>query len=69
MFFSTGEISFEESVLLHNVSWNCAIKSLRDSEIEENLLSWMDVLDDEPVPEGLCLEVVFLRLIIIYTDE
>ena len=34
MFFNTGEISFEESVLLHIVRGDYAIEALRDSEIE-----------------------------------
>ena len=55
MFFNTGEIIFEESVLLHIVSGDCAIEALRDSKIEGDFLSWMDVLHDAPVPEGLRL--------------
>ena len=39
MFFNTGEISFEESVLLYIVSGACAIEALRDSEIEVDFLS------------------------------
>ena len=38
MFFNTGEISFEENVLLHIVSGDCAIKALRDSKIEGDFL-------------------------------
>ena len=34
MFFNTGEISSEESVLLHIVSGDCVIEALRDSKIE-----------------------------------
>ena len=56
MFFNTGEISFEESVLLHIVSGDCAIEALRGSEIEGGFLSLMDVLHDGPVPEVLRLE-------------
>ena len=56
MFFNTGEISSEESVLLHIASGDCAIEALRDSEIEGDFLSWMDVLHDGPVPEELHLE-------------
>ena len=56
MFFNTGEIIFEESVLLQIVSGDCAIEALRDSKIEGDFLSWMDVLHDAPVPEGLRLE-------------
>ena len=39
MFFNTGEISSEESVLLHIASVDCAIEALRDSEIEGDFLS------------------------------
>jgi len=39
MFFNTGEISFEESVLLHIARGDCAIEALRDSEIEGDFLS------------------------------
>ena len=56
MFLNTGEISFEESVLLHIVSGDCAIEALRNSKIEGDFLSWMDILHDAPVPEGLRLE-------------
>jgi len=38
MFFNTGEISFEESVLLNIAKGNCAIEALRDSEIERDFL-------------------------------
>ena len=58
MFFNNGEISFEESVLLHfTKGGDCAIEAfLRDSEIEGDFLSQMNVLHDGPVPEGLRLE-------------
>ena len=56
MFFNTGEISFEESVLLHIASGDCAIEALRDSEIEGDFPSQMVALHDGPVPEGLRLE-------------
>ena len=56
MFFNTGEIIFEESVLLHIVSGNCAIEALKDSKNEGGFLSLMDVLHDAPVTEGVRLE-------------
>ena len=56
MFFNTGEISFGESVLLHILSGDCAIETLRDSKIEGDFISWMDVIHYGPVPEGLRLE-------------
>ena len=56
MIFNTGEISFEESVLLNIVNGDCAIEALRDSEIEEDFISWMDVIHYGSVPEGLRLE-------------
>ena len=39
MFFNTGEISFEESILLHIASGDWATEALKDSEIEEDFLS------------------------------
>ena len=42
--------------MLHIVSGDCAIEALRDSEIEGDFLSWMDVLHGGPVPEELRLE-------------
>ena len=59
MFFNTGEISFEESVLLHIARGDCAIEALRDSDIEGDFLSQMNVLHDGPVPEGLRLEELY----------
>ena len=56
MFFNTGEISFEESVLLHIVRGDCAIEALRDSEIEGDFLSQINILNAGTVPEGLRLE-------------
>ena len=56
MFFNTGGISFEESVLLHIERGDCAIEALRDSEIEVDFLFWMDVFYDGHIPEGLRLE-------------
>ena len=56
MFFNTGEISFRGNVLLNIVNGDCAIEALIHSGIEGDFISWLDVLDDEPVPEGLRLE-------------
>jgi hypothetical protein len=57
MFSNTVEINFQESVFLHNiVNGDFATEALRDSRIEEDFLSWMDVLHDGPVPDGLRLE-------------
>ena len=56
MFFNTGEISFEESVLLHIARGDWAIEALRDPEIEGDFTSWIVVLHYGPVPEGLRLE-------------
>jgi len=42
--------------VLHIVNGDCAIQALKDSGIEGDFLSWLDVLHDEPVPEGLSLE-------------
>ncbi len=39
MFFNTGEISFDESVLLHIARGDCAIEALMDFEIEGEFLS------------------------------
>jgi len=38
--------------VLHIVNGVCAIEALKDSGIEGDLLSWLDVLHDGPVPEG-----------------
>ena len=48
MFFNTGEISFRGNVLLNIVNGDCAIEALRDSGIEVDFLSWLDVLHDGP---------------------
>ena len=56
MFFNTGEISFEESVLLPNARGDCAIEALRDTEIEGDFPYQMVLLHDGPVPDGLCLK-------------
>ena len=56
MFFNTSEISFEESVLLHIAGGDCTIEALRDSEIEGDFLSQMNLPHDGPVPEGMRLE-------------
>ena len=42
--------------MLHIVSGDCSIEALRDSKIEVDFLSRMDVLHDAPVPKGLRLE-------------
>ena len=42
--------------MLHIVNGDCAIEALKDSGIEGDFLSWLDVLHDVPVPEGLSLE-------------
>ena len=42
--------------MLHIVNGDCAIQALKDSGIEGDFLSWLDVLHDGPVPEGLSLE-------------
>ena len=42
--------------MLHIVNGDCAIKALKDSGIEGDFLSWLDVFHDGPVPEGLSLE-------------
>ena len=42
--------------MLHIVNGDCAIEALKDSGIEVDFLSWLDVLHDGPVPEGLSLE-------------
>ena len=42
--------------MLHIVSGDCTIEALRDSEIEEDFISWMDVIHYGSVPEGLRLE-------------
>ncbi|MBC8258451.1 MAG: hypothetical protein H8E38_05505 [SAR324 cluster bacterium] len=42
--------------MLHIVNGDCAIEALKDSEIEGDYLSWLDVLHDGPVPGGLSLE-------------
>ena len=57
MFSNTVEINFQESVFLHNiVNGDFATEALRDSRIEGDFLSWMDVLHDGPVSDGLRLE-------------
>ena len=42
--------------MLHIVNGDCATEALKDSEIEGDILSWLDVLHDGTVPEGLSLE-------------
>ena len=42
--------------MLHIVNGDCTIEALKDSGIEGDFLSWLDVLHDGPVPEGLSLE-------------
>ena len=42
--------------MLHIVNGDCAIEALKDFGIEGDFLSWLDVLHDGPVPEGLSLE-------------
>ena len=42
--------------MLHIVNGDCAIEALKDYGIEGDFLSWLDVLHDGPVPEGLSLE-------------
>jgi len=42
--------------VLHIVNGDCAIEALKNSGIEGDFLSWLDVLHDGPVPEGLSLE-------------
>ena len=42
--------------MLHIVNGDCAIEALKDSGIEGDFLSWLDVLHVGPVPEGLILE-------------
>ena len=42
--------------MLDIVNGDCAIEALKDSGIEGDFLSWLDVLHDGPVPEGLSLE-------------
>jgi len=44
--------------VLHIVNGDCAIEALKDSGIEGDFLSWLDVLHDGPVPEGLSLEEI-----------
>ena len=39
--------------MLHIVNGDCAIEALKDSGIEGDFLSWLDVLHDGPVLEGL----------------
>ena len=41
--------------MLHIVNGDCAIEALKDSGIEGDFLSWLDVLHDGPVSEGLSL--------------
>ena len=42
--------------MLYIVNGDCVIEALKDSGIEGDFLSWLDVLHDRPVPEGLSLE-------------
>ena len=42
--------------MLHIVNGDCAIEALKNSEIEWDFHSWLDVIHDGPVPEGLSLE-------------
>ena len=42
--------------MLHIVNGDCAIEALKDPGIEGDFLSWLDVLYDGTVPEGLSLE-------------
>jgi len=46
--------------VLHIVNGDCAIEALKDSGIEGDFLSWLDVLHDGPVPEGLSLERIVI---------
>ena len=56
MYTCTFYISFQKNAVLHIVNGDCAIEALKDSGIEGDFLSWLDVLHDGPVPEGLSLE-------------
>ena len=42
--------------MLYIVNGDCVIEALKDSGIEGDFLSWLDVFHDGPVPEGLSLE-------------
>ena len=42
--------------MLHIVNGDCAIEALKNPGIKGDFLSWLDVLHDGPVPEGLSLE-------------
>ena len=55
----TFYISFQENAVLHIVNGDCAIQALKDSGIEGDFLSWLDVLHDGPVSEGLSLDELF----------
>ena len=41
--------------MLHIVNGDCAIEALKDSGIEGDFLSWLDVLHVGPVPKRLSL--------------
>ena len=56
MYPCTFYISFQKNAVLHIVNGDCAIEALKDSGIEGDFHSWLDVLHDGPVPEGLSLE-------------
>jgi hypothetical protein len=56
MYSCTFYISFQENAVLYIVNGNCAIEALKDSGIERDFISLLDVLHDGPVPEGLSLE-------------
>ena len=45
--------------MLHIVNGDCAIEALKDSGIEGDFLSWLDVLHDGLVPERLSLKELF----------
>ena len=42
--------------MLHIVNGDCAIEALKNPGIKGDFLSWLDVLHDGLVPEGLSLE-------------
>ena len=42
--------------MLHIVSGDCTIEALRDYEIEEDFISWMDVIHYGSVPEVMRIE-------------
>ena len=48
--YSCTFFNFQENAVLHIVNGDCAIEALKDSGIEGDFLSWLDVLHDR----GLC---------------